>query len=840
MAEEKKIATGYIGNALRSTASDHTTTFIDEVFDTERQKYQSEVNADIEERIEAEITRAEAAEKILTDEINELVLRIGIYGTFIGTSTHWDSTPYSIELHSDTLYVLKNISNEAFLGYRLFKDGVNIQEQYVTVESGKSISFVPLQDADAIVVYFNQVGSKAEILLFDVSTIADKLDKSQIIGESGDGEELVPTQKLVSPAVVAVGEIAKVSKPSGGWSNAPIAECHFEEGKRYFIINTGENDFISVRVYDEDKTIKGSFDPTIPANSYKFVTATATGKYIDPYFKGGGSTIKVYSDESIIAKLQDLYDTKFGKDNIVDNSGNASDKVMTQNATTLLSDSIFSTNNVYLKGIVSILLVTNYADAKAFRVVSYIHNSSWKLYFVVQKKVGETWQGYDAVELSANESEPSGIETITSKYGRFKIVVNWTLMTTGSASSMDVGIKNTAIPYTLQNANKDIDSLKYINEYIREYAVKDSPKRIINVDINGNGDYTSISDAYNSIHDSAFDNQYEIRVFPGVYNEDNLFPPAYTHTHGLHPNTVIVTSVGLPISTHPVFDMDKTCKLSNMTIISAYGYCVHQDMGVGGRLCVCENLYCKKVYGATSDNPKGADVRNYGWKSYTNPSVLGMGMGGGSYMLIWKNCTFENGEVASHTNANDDTYPNTTIIYENCKCVNAYIYLMVAGGYNTNGKYICDIMGLKMPIGQKALKLTYKEENSPWTILGGDNENFAVEFDNQNGTTEAWKNICSNDKSFIQLANGVSSSKGQWVDVDGNICNSSTNKSLIFGVALEDMAADSKEALPVWIGNAYKVSLSDGEYGIGTDGRLSASASNKVGIVKNGIFYLVK
>ena len=54
MAEEKKIATGYIGNALRSSAADHTTTFADEVFDTERQKYQSEVNTDIEDRIEAE------------------------------------------------------------------------------------------------------------------------------------------------------------------------------------------------------------------------------------------------------------------------------------------------------------------------------------------------------------------------------------------------------------------------------------------------------------------------------------------------------------------------------------------------------------------------------------------------------------------------------------------------------------------------------------------------------------------------------------------------------------------------------------------------------------------
>ena len=48
MAEEKKIATGYIGNALRSTAADHTTAFADEVFDTERQKYQNEVNTDLE------------------------------------------------------------------------------------------------------------------------------------------------------------------------------------------------------------------------------------------------------------------------------------------------------------------------------------------------------------------------------------------------------------------------------------------------------------------------------------------------------------------------------------------------------------------------------------------------------------------------------------------------------------------------------------------------------------------------------------------------------------------------------------------------------------------------
>ena len=65
MAEKKNIATGYIGNALRSSAADHTTTFTDEVFDTERQKYQSEVNTDIEEKITSE---AEARDLAINSE----------------------------------------------------------------------------------------------------------------------------------------------------------------------------------------------------------------------------------------------------------------------------------------------------------------------------------------------------------------------------------------------------------------------------------------------------------------------------------------------------------------------------------------------------------------------------------------------------------------------------------------------------------------------------------------------------------------------------------------------------------------------------------------------------
>ena len=72
MAEEKKITTGYIGNALRSAANDHTTTFADEVFDTEKQKYQSDINEDLEQAIEAETARATAAEEAIIYNVSAL------------------------------------------------------------------------------------------------------------------------------------------------------------------------------------------------------------------------------------------------------------------------------------------------------------------------------------------------------------------------------------------------------------------------------------------------------------------------------------------------------------------------------------------------------------------------------------------------------------------------------------------------------------------------------------------------------------------------------------------------------------------------------------------------
>ena len=78
MAEnKKKITFGNIGNALKSVATDHITAVAGDVFDEERQKYQNEVNTDLEttdEEIKAELknetARAKAAEEAIIFDVS--------------------------------------------------------------------------------------------------------------------------------------------------------------------------------------------------------------------------------------------------------------------------------------------------------------------------------------------------------------------------------------------------------------------------------------------------------------------------------------------------------------------------------------------------------------------------------------------------------------------------------------------------------------------------------------------------------------------------------------------------------------------------------------------------
>ena len=71
MAEKLKIAKGNIGNALHSTAKDHVTTFVDEVFDEDQQKYQSDINDELDKKLNRNLLAIEFDDS--TGELNAIL-----------------------------------------------------------------------------------------------------------------------------------------------------------------------------------------------------------------------------------------------------------------------------------------------------------------------------------------------------------------------------------------------------------------------------------------------------------------------------------------------------------------------------------------------------------------------------------------------------------------------------------------------------------------------------------------------------------------------------------------------------------------------------------------------
>ena len=85
MAEKLKIAKGNIGNALHSTAKDHVTTFVDEVFVEDKQKYQSNINDELDKKLNRNLLAIE-----FDDETGDLNAIIGQDSTISSVSTDED------------------------------------------------------------------------------------------------------------------------------------------------------------------------------------------------------------------------------------------------------------------------------------------------------------------------------------------------------------------------------------------------------------------------------------------------------------------------------------------------------------------------------------------------------------------------------------------------------------------------------------------------------------------------------------------------------------------------------------------------------------------------------
>jgi len=476
-------------------------------------------------------------------------------------------------------------------------------------------------------------------------------------------------------------------------------------------------------------------------------------------------------------------------------------------------------------------------EVDQYRVNRYYYKTSgFYMYLQVQKLVNGSWSTFDAVDIrTQNAPTETKLMFAEGLYHRFKVAYLPTFLTAVSLGTVTYPIKNTSRQPFITSLQNQIDTLTTELQY-GDYENKDTIKHVVTIDANGNGDFTTIADAYSAVTDSSYDNQYEFIIRDGTYHELNLIPPPYSHTHGNSPNGVIVTSEG-QTGTLPVFDQKQyPSKLSNMTIISGTGYCIHNDFPFGNTGAVYnENLYCKKVYGVS--------VQNFGWRSKTNPSIIGAGAQYKGAKIVYNNCVFEDGAVVCHSNSYSVEEGNFHFVLKNCKCVNSWIQLNMAGndGAAYHGMWICEIDGLNVPMGCPALttKIGERKNNETWfgwQIIGGNNKNFSVRLDNNSDTLTTdipWDNVNTNEKVYCQATATIT--KGQWLSDAITVANAEEKARNIFGVALAD--ATSGETFPVWTGNAYMVNASNGEYGIGANGALSDSADEKIGKVIGGIFY---
>lgn len=466
-----------------------------------------------------------------------------------------------------------------------------------------------------------------------------------------------------------------------------------------------------------------------------------------------------------------------------------------------------------------------YSNYEKYRFSIVRHNTSYHIHIQVQGYDGTSWNNVDSFLITAADapSPVPAVEVISSTYGRMSITVVWGRMGTVSLTGQNFVLKDRVVNKTQIAMQTQIDAVS-AKAQLPSYELADNIKHVVTVKKDGTGDYTTIGAAYEAITDSAFDNQYEVVVYPGTYNENNLMPPAYTHTHGIYPMQTIVDSTGTTGSDidNSVFDQGYApSKLSNLWIKSATKYCVHQDVELRGVTLINENLYCEKLAG-------GSQVSN---------ACIGIGADFDGAKFIWRNCTFVNGAVTSHTNPNDLPNANQHIVYENCTFVDAYVSLMVAG--NTYGEYVCEVKGCRANEGNTGLSIKFGSPitgiavNQPWQVIGSDN-NFAPVFVNTSDTsvTDDWDAINTTDKRRVVATASIT--KGKFVSKNGGVCNASTPLYMVAGLAVA--SGVSGDYVPVWA-SAFAYTGANGEYGIDANGELSASATVKVGYVFNNIFY---
>ena len=248
---------------------------------------------------------------------------------------------------------------------------------------------------------------------------------------------------------------------------------------------------------------------------------------------------------------------------------------------------------------------------------------------------------------------------------------------------------------------------------IEDYENRITTKQRVVVDANGGGDYTTIQNAIASITDSSFLNQYEILLKDGSYPEQNLTLPKYVYLHGVGQNRPTITSEGLS-EYLSVLDMQNTCRLSDLKVISATKYPIHEDVNLNGCTVICENVEFEQL-------------------GTMNNTIVGIGAFSNA-KFIFRGCKFINGEVFSHTNSNSLIGVTQYLLFDHCDFDDAGIVLSVSGNVesNTMARCICEVVGCRGDETTPLITCRVPSDNVfPWKVIGGGNTNFNVVYDGE-------------------------------------------------------------------------------------------------------------
>lgn len=203
-------------------------------------------------------------------------------------------------------------------------------------------------------------------------------------------------------------------------------------------------------------------------------------------------------------------------------------------------------------------------------------------------------------------------------------------------------LANTAyVRFTVTDANLDTTQLEVGTEFsgYEEYGYKIPVSQIRGVPKSGgattktrvtvgssNADFSTISSALASITDASIDNQYEIFIYKGTYNEGNFRSKNYVDIIGQDKYKTIVNYVGDVATWNDTSTLfaESEMKLANLTLIGTdTKYPLHIDKATGKWTCVVENVVMLHK-GSLTDPVKAG-------------TPLGIGLYEGQHLII-KNC----------------------------------------------------------------------------------------------------------------------------------------------------------------------------------------------------------